>query len=172
MTSRRRLSRLLLPILVVGFIVVSVAEVWLLTIVGSWIGVPWTLAILVAEAVVGAWLLRREGRKSWRALVTAYEAGRMPTGHLADAALVLVGGIMLILPGFFTDIIGLFFLLPVSRPLARKALGWAVARSASWAGIDLSNLHASGFGVIPGEVVDNPSSSPRSDAEEISGEIE
>lgn len=172
MTTRRRLSRLFLPIVVVGFIVISVAEVWLLTIVGSWIGVPWTLAILVAEAVVGAWLLRREGRKSWQALVAAYEAGRMPTGHLADAALVLVGGIMLILPGFFTDIIGLFFLLPTSRPLARKGLGWVVARSASWAGVDLRNLRASQPGVVPGEVVDDQTTSPHGEDGAISGEIE
>ena len=91
--------RLLLPLLVMGFILISVAEVWLLTAVGSRIGVPWTLAILVAEALVGSWLMRREGRKAWAALSDAYATGKMPTGQLADAALVLVGGIMLILPG-------------------------------------------------------------------------
>lgn len=159
-----------MPILVIGFILVSVAEVWLLTLVGGLIGVPWTLTILVAEALVGAWLLRREGRKSWRALTDAYQAGRMPTGHLADAALVLTGGLMLILPGFLTDVIGLFLLLPATRPLARKAVGWCVARSAAWAGLDVSSIRN---GVIPGEVVE-PTERPTdpTDPDVISGEVE
>lgn len=165
--------RLLLPILVVGFIVISIAEVWLLTVVGGWIGIPWTLAILVAEALVGSWLLRSEGRKSWTALVSAYEAGRVPTGQLADAALVLAGGIMLILPGFFTDIIGLFFLLPFTRPLARKAVGWLVARSVARAGIDVRGFSTrQGPGVVPGEVVDPPTRKDDPGSQVISGEIE
>lgn len=164
--------RLILPAMVIAFIVISIAEVWLLTIVGGWIGVPWTLAILVAEALIGSWLLRSEGRKSWSALVQAYEAGRVPTGQLADAALVLVGGIMLILPGFFTDVIGLVFLLPFTRPLARKAVGWVVARSVARTGIDVRRFSArSGPGVVPGEVVE-PTNKPDSGSEPISGEIE
>ncbi len=166
---------MLLPALVVSFIVVSVAEVWLLTIVGGWIGVPWTLVILIGEALVGSWLLRREGRKSWDALVAAYQAGRTPTGHLADAALVLAGGIMLILPGFFTDVIGLVFLLPLTRPLARRALGLLVARSVARSGLNADGLRAKNTtSVVRGEVVEEapqppgPSSSP----EVISGEIE
>ena len=154
--------RMLLFALVAGFIVLSVAEVWLLTVVGTAVGVGWTLAILLAEAVVGAVLLRHEGRKSWRALVAAYEAGRVPTGQLADAALVLAGGIMLILPGFVTDIVGLIFLLPFTRPYARKSVGWIVAHSAlrdaprgtgSWPG----SGSTSDPRVVPGEVVTDPS---------------
>lgn len=163
--------RLILPALVIAFIAISVAEVWLLTVVGSWIGIPWTLAVLIAEALIGSWLLRREGRKSWQALVAAYEAGKMPTGHLADAALVLAGGIMLILPGFFTDVIGLIFLLPVTRPLARRALGWLVARSLAWAGVNPRQPRDPR--VVTGEVV--PPSNERSaqpSGEVITGEIE
>lgn len=131
MTSApRNPYQLLLFALVVGFILLSVAEVWLLTLAGSAVGVGWILAILLVEAVVGSLLLRHEGRKSWRALVDAYEAGRVPTGQLADAALVLAGGIMLILPGFVTDIVGLVFLVPFTRPYARKGVGWMVAHSA------------------------------------------
>ena len=145
------------------------------TVVGGWIGVPWTLLIIVVEALVGAWLLRREGRKSWDALVAAYQAGRTPTGHLADAALVLAGGIMLILPGFFTDFIGLVFLLPLTRPLARRALGWLVARSVARSGLNLSDLQAKNASrVVPGEVVENAPQppKPKSSPEVISGEIE
>ncbi len=154
--------RLLLPLLVVGFIVISVAEVWLLTAVGSVIGVPWTLVILVAEALVGAWLMRREGRKAWAALTDAYSTGRMPTGQLADAALVLVGGIMLILPGFFTDVIGLFCLLPFTRPLARRFIGLIVARHVSKQGLDIDVMRArfAPDTVIKGETVDTPPTEP------------
>lgn len=166
--------RLLLPLLVVGFILVSVAEVWLLTAVGSRIGVPWTLAILVVEALVGAWLMRREGRKAWAALTDAYATGKMPTGQLADAALILVGGIMLILPGFFTDVIGLVCLLPVTRPFARRLIGFLLARQAARQGLDLGVLRAKfePGTVIKGETVDNPPPKPGPDPQVILGEIE
>lgn len=166
--------RLLLPLLVVGFIVVSVAEVWLLTAVGSVIGVPWTLVILVAEALIGAWLMRREGRKAWAALTDAYATGKMPTGQLADAALVLVGGIMLILPGFFTDIVGLFCLLPFTRPLARRFIGLILARHVSKQGLDIDVMRArfAPDTVIKGETVDTPPTEPANDPQVIRGEIE
>lgn len=166
--------RLVLPLLVVGFIVVSVAEVWLLTAVGSLIGVPWTLAILVAEAVVGAWLMRREGRKAWAALTDAYSTGKMPTGQLADAALVLVGGIMLILPGFFTDVIGLLCLLPFTRPLARRFIGLILARQVAKQGLDVGIMRArfAPDTVIKGETDDTAPTEPQQDPQVIRGEIE
>lgn len=167
--------RLLLPLLVIGFILVSVAEVWLLTAVGSRIGVPWTLAILFAEALVGAWLMRREGRKAWAALSDAYTTGRMPTGQLADAALVLVGGIMLILPGFFTDVIGLVFLLPFTRPLARRLIGLLLARQVAKQGLDVGGMRArfAPGTVIEGETVDTPPTKESTqDPRVVKGEIE
>lgn len=167
--------RWVLPVLVIVFILVSVAEVWLLTAVGQRIGVLPTLAILVVEALIGAWLMRREGSKAWRAVVEAYGTGRMPTGQLADAALILVGGVMLILPGFLTDILGLVFLLPWTRPLARRWIGFFVARSAARRGIDLGAMgtpYASGT-VIRGETVEDavPTSEPSPESQVIRGEI-
>lgn len=169
--------RWLLPALVAGFILVSVLEVWLLTEVGERIGLLPTLAILIVEAVIGAWLMRREGRKAWQALVDAYGTGKMPTGQLADAALILVGGIMLILPGFFTDLIGLVFLLPWTRPLARRAIGFLVARHAARNGLGVNIIRASsGNGtVIRGETVDDAAAPPPdgpADPTVIRGEIE
>ncbi len=166
--------RLLLPLLVVGFILISVAEVWLLTAVGARIGVPWTLAILAAEALLGAWLMRREGRKAWAALSGAYTTGKMPTGQLADAALVLVGGIMLILPGFFTDIIGLVCLLPFTRPLARRLIGIVLARQVAKTGLDVGVMRArfAPDTVIEGETVETPPTEPQQDPKVIRGEIE
>jgi UPF0716 protein FxsA len=173
MTARWSVSRWLLPALVGAFVLVSILEVWLLTVVGRAIGIVPTLLILVAEAVVGAVLTRREGRKSWTALVAAYEEGRVPTGQLADAVLVLVGGIMLILPGFFTDVVGLAFLLPPTRPLVRKALGWIVATQVSKSGVNLGAVRARySPGTVPGTVVDAEKNPPGPDPTVISGEIE
>jgi UPF0716 protein FxsA len=131
MSDRRAIAagrrRSLLPLVVVTLVVVPILEVWLLIQVGQQIGVVWTLAILVVEALLGGWLLRREGRRAWSALNESFGTGRMPTRELTDAALVLVGGVLLMLPGFATDLIGLFCLLPFTRPLARRLLGWLVA---------------------------------------------
>jgi UPF0716 protein FxsA len=170
--------RWLLPALVVAFIAISVAEVWLLTVVGELIGIWWTLAILVGEAVLGAWLMRREGSKAWRALLDAYSSGRMPTGQLADAALILVGGIFLILPGFLTDLLGLVCLLPWTRPLARRLVGFLIARQAAKRGLDIGTIRTQyGTGtVIRGETVDAPTQDPTptspDDNQIIRGEIE
>ncbi|MCB0910568.1 MAG: FxsA family protein [Propionibacteriaceae bacterium] len=162
----------LVPVLVAVFILVSVAEVWLLTFVGIRIGIPWTLAILIAGAVLGAWLMHREGNKAWRALVDAYTTGKMPSGQLADAALVLVGGLLLILPGFLTDIVGLICLLPWTRPAARRAIGLVAARQAARSGFDINSVrspYANGT-VVEGETVADPEGP--SDPPVVTGEIE
>lgn len=125
MTRRHRWA---LPLLIVLLVAVPIAEVWLLIQVGQAIGVLPTLLILVGEAVLGGWMLRREGGKAWAALNQALVSGRLPAGELADAALVLVGGVLLMLPGFVTDLIGFVFLLPFTRPLARSVLLFFAAR--------------------------------------------
>lgn len=159
----------LVPALVAVVVLISVAEVWLLTVVGVQIGIGWTLAILIGEAVLGAWLMRREGNKAWRALLDAYSTGKMPSGQLADAALVLVGGMLLILPGFLTDIVGLVFLLPWTRPTARRVIGLVVARQAARSGFDVNSVRSpyAGGTVVEGETVDGPPDPPV-----VTGEIE
>ena len=73
------------------------------------------------RVALGAWLVKREGRRAWEALQETLETGQLPGQELADAALVLVGGTLLLTPGFVTDIFGFFFVLPFTRPLAREA---------------------------------------------------
>lgn len=146
-----------LPLLVVLLVAVPIAEVWLLIQVGQAIGVLPTVLILVAEAALGGVLMRREGAKAWAALTTAFASGRLPAGELADAALVLVGGVLLMLPGFLTDVLGFFFLLPWTRPLARRVLLTFAARQVG--GVIASRQMPDGVlrgDVIPGETVDAP----------------
>lgn len=115
-------------ILVVLLVAIPALEIWVLVQVGQAIGLLPTLIILFAEAVLGGWLMRREGGRAWQALNAAFTTGRVPTGELADAALILVGGVLLILPGFATDLIGFLFLLPMTRPLARKLVAFFLGR--------------------------------------------
>jgi UPF0716 protein FxsA len=109
-------------------LVVPVLEIATIIAVGKVIGGWQTLALLLVESALGAWLVRREGARAWSALTTALNTGRMPSRELADAALVLVGGTLLLAPGFLTDIVGFFFILPMTRPIARSMLETVVAR--------------------------------------------
>jgi UPF0716 protein FxsA len=143
-----------LALFVVLLVAVPIFEVYVLVQVGQRIGLVQTVAILVVEAVVGAWLTRREGARAWRALDAAFRGGRIPTGELADAALVLVGGVLLMLPGFVTDVLGLFFLIPFTRPFARKVVAFFVARRLNRAGLVPGVRHPyAGGTVVEGEVV-------------------
>jgi UPF0716 protein FxsA len=118
-------------LLVVLFLVVPVAEIYVIVQVGQQIGALPTIALLLVESALGAWLVKREGRRAWRALTGAVGTGRLPNRELSDAGLVLVGGTLLLTPGFLTDVAGFFLILPVTRPLARRALAWYVARRAT-----------------------------------------
>ena len=109
-------------------LVVPILEIATIIAVGKVIGGWQTLALLLLESALGAWLVRREGARAWAALTTALNTGRMPSRELADAALVLVGGTLLLAPGFLTDVVVFFFILPLTRPIARSVLETVVAR--------------------------------------------
>ncbi|MFG6200965.1 FxsA family protein [Nonomuraea sp. JJY05] len=115
-------------LLFLAFLVVPVLEIWLLIQVGSVIGGPATVALLIADSLLGAWLVRREGRRAWRALQEAIGSGRMPERELADGGLVLVGGALLLTPGFFTDVFGFLCILPFTRPMMRRLGAWFFER--------------------------------------------
>ncbi len=115
-------------VLFVIFIVVPVIELVVIIQVGQQIGVLWTVALLLASALIGSWLLRREGRRTWRALQEALRAGRVPTREVADGALVVFGAALMIAPGFLTDIAGMLCLVPATRGMLRGLLATAAAR--------------------------------------------
>jgi len=112
----------------VALLVVPVAEIALIIAVGTVIGGWQTLALLLVESALGAYLVKREGRRTWQALRVALNTGHMPGRELADAALVLIGGTLLLTPGFLTDIAGFFFILPFTRPITRRWLQGVVER--------------------------------------------
>jgi len=107
-------------LLVVLFIAVPIAELAVIIQVGQLIGVWWTIAILVADSVLGSLLMRAQGRAAWRRFSDAVAAGRVPTKEAADGAQVLFGGALLLTPGFLTDVLGLLLLIPPTRALVRR----------------------------------------------------
>ena len=154
MTRRRWLP----PVLAAAFIGVPLLEIYVLVQIGQVIGAWWTILLLIIASVIGTWLVRREGGRAWRALTTALQTGRMPHRELADGALVLVGGTLMLTPGFVTDAVGVLLILPVTRPLARRLLAQAVARRLLRSSVpgDARRPGPAGRGpVIRGEVVDD-----------------
>jgi UPF0716 protein FxsA len=103
-------------------IIVPIAEIALIIQVGEWIGVWWTIALLLADAVLGSWLLRAQGRVVWRRFTAAVSEGRVPHREVLDGVLVIFGGALMLAPGFITDIFGALFLLPPTRRLFRGLL--------------------------------------------------
>ena len=109
-------------LLIVLFIVVPIAELAVLIQIGQAIGVWWTIALLIADAILGSLLARSQGRITWRRFNEALRDGRVPAREVMDGALVLFGGALLLTPGFLSDILGVFLLLPPTRALVRAVL--------------------------------------------------
>jgi UPF0716 protein FxsA len=109
-------------LLVLVFIVVPIAELYVIIQVGGLIGVWPTLLLLLLDAIVGSWLLKHQGRAAWRRFNQALAERRIPAKEVADGFLVILGGALLIAPGFITDVFGILFLIPPTRALARKVL--------------------------------------------------
>jgi UPF0716 protein FxsA len=107
--------------LVLLFIALPLAELYVILQVGDLIGVIPTIALLAADSVLGSLLLRSQGRAVWRRFNETLAAGRMPHREAQDGVLVIFGGALLITPGFITDVVGLVLLLPPTRALVRGA---------------------------------------------------
>src|SRR5881398_3304005 len=114
-------DRPMLPLILL-FIVVPIAELYVILKVGDLIGTLPTIALLVADSLLGSWLLKSQGRTVWQRFQETMQAGRVPHREVFDGVLVIFGGAFLITPGFITDIVGLFLLLPPTRALVRRAV--------------------------------------------------
>jgi len=96
------------------------AELYVIVLVAHAIGFAPALALLLAVSLLGGSLVRREGARTWRRFRAGVETGRSPDREVVDGALLLLGGALLVPPGFVTDAVGLLLVLPVTRPLFRR----------------------------------------------------
>jgi UPF0716 protein FxsA len=108
--------------IVVLFIVVPIAELYVIIQVGELIGLWPTLALLFADALLGSFLLKHQGRGAWRRFNEALAQRRFPGKEVVDGLLIVIGGALLLAPGFLTDIVGLVLLIPPTRAIARGLL--------------------------------------------------
>ena len=104
------------------FIIVPVAELYILIEVGKRIGSITTIGIIILTGIFGASLVKNQGFTILRKIKNDLNAGIMPGDSLIQGVIILVGGILLLTPGFFTDILGLIFLIPLSRNVVKKYL--------------------------------------------------
>lgn len=104
------------------FVLLPLIELALLIQIGQWIGLGWTLALVVATGFLGATLARRQGLRAWAAIQTELRAGRVPARELMDGLLVLIGGIVLLTPGILTDLAGFALLVPGTRAAFKRSL--------------------------------------------------
>ncbi|HYJ67024.1 MAG TPA: FxsA family protein [Nocardioidaceae bacterium] len=141
--------------LLVAVLLLPVVEIAVIIQVGQLIGAWSTVAVLLAISVLGAWVVKHEGRRAWLELRTTIDSGQPPGRELTDAALILVGGTLLLTPGFVTDVFGLVLILPVTRPLVRRFLQAWLAKRATTYVIGGAGSHGTGRPtVVPGEIVD------------------
>jgi len=110
------------------FIAVPILELYVIIEVGGLIGVLPTLVLLFAMSLLGATLLRHQGRGAWQRFNRALAERRFPGREVADGLLITVGGALLLTPGFITDAVGLLLLVPPSRAVARRLLQAWLAR--------------------------------------------
>src|SRR4051794_8557929 len=130
--------------LILVFIVVPIAELYVILKVGDAIGWLPTLAILVIDSLLGTWLLRSQGRAVWLRFQSTMQAGRIPHREVFDGVLVIFGAVFLITPGFITDIVGVLLLLPPTRSLFR---GWLIRRLGKRFQIRTTRRGTNGFDV-------------------------
>jgi len=109
----------LLGYLILLFTLVPVVELALLIKIGQHIGVGYTLTIVILTGVVGAYLARSQGFRTLRRIQEDINEGLMPADKIFDGVLILCGGILLLTPGFITDLIGLMTLVPLTRHLIK-----------------------------------------------------
>ena len=103
------------PIFAFLFLVVPIVEIYLLIEVGSVIGALPTIILVVATAVIGAFLLRQQGMSTLARFQKNMASGALPAKEMMEGVLLVIGGALLMTPGFFTDTIGFLCLIPFTR---------------------------------------------------------
>lgn len=109
----------MLRIFILLLIIVPALEIYVLVLSGNTIGIYWTIILVILTGVLGAWLAKREGLHTIRLAQLQLQQGQMPSGVIIDGLCILVGGVVLLTPGFITDAIGFFLLIPTTRAIAK-----------------------------------------------------
>ena len=148
---------------------VPLIEIAVFIQVGGWIGLWWTLTLIVATALAGTAMLRHQGLATLGRAQQTVERGQIPVQEVLDGVCLLVAGVLLLTPGFVTDVAGGLLLVPALR---RRLQLWALARLAASGRINVGSSafadgwrHQDGGDVIEGEVtnVDEDDDPPRRD---------
>lgn len=143
-----------MALLVALFIAVPILELWVIIEVGGLIGVLPTLALLLVLSLLGATLLRHQGRGAWQRFNAALAERRFPGREVADGLLITIGGALLLTPGFITDAVGLLLLVPPSRAIARRLLRTYLGRRLVLVGV--GGMRGPGPGPGPGSAEPPP----------------
>jgi UPF0716 protein FxsA len=104
------------------FVIVPILEIYVIIQVGQAIGAVWTIVLLIVDSILGALLMKSQGRAAWRRFQLAVQEGRVPAREVLDGVLVIFGGAFLLTPGFLSDIVGAILLLPPTRAVIRRVL--------------------------------------------------
>jgi len=108
--------------LLILFVIVPVTELYILIEVGKKIGSLTTIGIIILTGIIGAYLVKGQGFMILKKIQNDLNEGIMPGDSLIQGVIILAGGILLLTPGFVTDIVGFIFLIPVSRNIVKKYL--------------------------------------------------
>ena len=149
----------LFPVILALLVSIPILEIYLLIKIGTMIGALPTIAIIVLTAVVGAILLRQQGLSTLNRLQTTLERGGLPAIEIFEGVILLIGGALLLTPGFFTDVIGFLCLWPSARRAVIKALISRMGALRAARTQDHGSSHGDGR-VIEGEIIDKHNESP------------
>ncbi|MDX6583269.1 MAG: protein FxsA [Solirubrobacterales bacterium] len=120
-------------ILFLLFIVLPIAEIYVIIQVGDAIGWAPTLLLLILDGFLGAALARSQGRVAWERFNLALAEGRVPARETLDGAMIILGGAFLLAPGFITDVIGFALLIPPTRAVFRAVVARLARRRIAFA---------------------------------------
>lgn len=131
-----------------AFLIIPFVEIYLLLQIGGIVGVFPTIALVVLTAIIGASLLRQQGIATWQRFQDNLQKGEVPAYEMVEGPILLVGGALLLTPGFFTDVIGFACLIPQAR---KKIAQYIIEKRLGQAGVSQQQQPKAQPGVIDGE---------------------
>ncbi len=160
------MRRLLIALLIVGYLV---AELAILNWLAGYIGWLWVICLLAVQFAFGVIIARRAGANAFRGLGQAMQRGSLPDGDVGNAALTSLGGVLLAVPGLISDVFALLLFIPLTRNVIRgitgitvgrriQAAGFSTTQTSAPDGTTVTRLHE-GI-VIEGEVIDDDVAEP------------